>query len=914
VDRPVGRDSEQVVLETFLAAAASEVAVLVLEGEAGIGKSTLIRHVGVVAAASGIGVLAAHPSAAERDLSFSVLTDLLGQFGDDELDQLADPQRNALLVAALRKPVADTPADLRAIGTGMAALLTARVADGPVLLVVDDEQWVDPPSHAALVFAVRRITGGPFGLLVARRTPVAAGPELGSAPELPFWRKHVALQGVSAAALFHIVKRELGESMSRPTLTRVTEASGGNPYFAIELARSAALDGGGAALRIPQSLSTLTSERLSRLSAAARRAATAVAATSRPTPQLLAALGMTDGLDEAVRAEVLRIASDRIAFSHPLLASAALDLLDASELRELHRRLADSVDDAEATARHSALAIDRTDEDVAVALDRASRSAELRGAPTTAVELSKLALDRTDPAGSQQLWARRIRLAELLHLCGETTRAAESLADLEQCPDPPLRSRGWLIGTEIAYQTEATSKAVACARLALRDARAAEDTTLIVRSLLSLAALGGENLEGMTYVAQAGRLVQAGKIEDPMLTAWALCEDVSARFHLGNGLDEALLDQAQELERTNRSWSSSDQVAATRPVLLKWADRPDQALAALRELRSRAEADGNESIVTYADGHLSGLLLRMGDAPAAESVANEQHRRASGAGQRSQQMQALFNTAMVTLYTGRLAEAEAGAIVVSDWADEAGDEWARRSSSAVLGTATLWRGDASGACAHFQRWADSCASGGIVDPGISRFHGEHIEALVLTGDIAAAAQATAQLAILAERARRHSALALAERARGLLASVAGQPEQALSHLMVALREHSLAPVPFERARTLLLAGRMHRRIRARPQANQALAESAALFHRVGSVNWHGEAKRELDRLTSHQSGPLTASEKAVAELAATGLTNRQVAQRMFISPKTVEAHLAHVYSKLEISSRAQLGARMRGDR
>jgi DNA-binding CsgD family transcriptional regulator len=911
VDSPVGREREQEAVATFLAAAASGTAVLAVDGEAGIGKTTLCRYAVRLAREAGTTVLEARPGEAERGMSFAVLTDLLAGLPDEAFDALPGPQREPLLVASLRGTPTSTAPDPRAIGTGLAALLAARLAAGPALLLVDDEQWVDPPSHAALTFALRRLGAGtvPLGLLVARRGE--AGGDLRGALVDPAWRRSLTLRGLSAGALFHVLKRELGETLSRPALMRVTEASGGNPYFAVELARASLHESGGAPLRVPDSLQAVTAARLARLSDAGRDAAVAVAASNRPTPELLAALGMTAGLDEAERAGVVRLAAGRVLFSHPLLASAALDLIPAARLRALHRRLADQVADPEARARHSALATPGVDAAVAAALDVAGRSAELRGAATGATDLARLALERTPPGDATGLWSRRVRLAELLHVGGATTEAAALLADLDGCPAGALRARGWLVRTEIAYQTASTAAAESCAGRALADAEAAPDAALAVRALLSLAALGTDGEACADLVARAREYVERGAVADPVLEGWALCEDVAARFHLGRGLDLPALDRALALERTGRTWSSNDQVAATRPVLLRWADHPDGAAAALAELHARAEAEGNETIVTYAVGHLSGVALRRGDAVLAAALAADHLRHATGAGQDSQRMQALANTAVVALYTGRPEEAEDAARQIAAWGEDAGDRWADMSSAAVLGTTALWRGDAATACTWFARWQAACAAAGVVDPGISRYHGEQIEALLLAGDAPAARAATERLTAVARAAGRHSALAVAARCEALLAAAEGRLEDAAGHLDAALAEHDLAPVPVERARTLLLLGQVRRRAKARNEAGEAFERSAALFAGAGATDWQARAAAELARLRERSTGDLTTTEHLVAELAASGLTNRQVSEQAFMSPKTVEAHLARVYRKLGISSRAELGARMR---
>jgi len=915
VDGPIGRDVERDIVATFLAAAASGTAILSVDGEPGIGKTTLCGYAIDLARQAGSAVLACRPSEAEAALSFAGLTDLLAGIADDRLDALPTPQRHALAVAALREDPSGEPPDGRAIGTGLATLLAELSASGPVVVVIDDAQWLDGPTLDVVTFALRRTVAAPIGVLISRRTDSPDAAALADALATPSWGESLTVTGLTAAALFHIVRDQLQITLARPTLVRLTEASRGNPFVALELARAIATEGGDAAeaLPVPTTLHSLTVDRLARLSTGAREALLAAACSARPTLALLEGLGLRDQLDEAEAMGAVAVVGGFVELTHPLLGSAAIELSGGPARRKMHGRLAGASNDPEERARHAALATPAPDDNVASMLDDAGRSASARGATLAAADLSRLALNLTEDPESGDGWGRRVRLAELLHSAGDTAGAGRTLDRLEHaCPAGPLKARGWLILTEVAYQTSSGERAAACASAAVVEA--AGDARLHARALLTLAALSVGDQPG-SFAEQARRLLEQAGIDDDELLAWAVCEEVSARFHRGEGLDRAGIDRALELERSGRAWRSGDQVAAVRPVLLKWADHHQDALSGLNELRRRAEEDGNEGVVPYVMGHLSSVLLRLGRLSEAADAAREHLADAEATGQSSQRAQALYNLAVVDAHAGRLDEAAAAGDEIVAWAASEDDAWLEMSAASVLGFVALSRDDAALARRWFDRWWELSERLHLVDPGISRHHGDHIEALLLTGAIDEAAAQTDLLELRAQRSGRTSASAIAARCGALLAAARGDHPGAQAELETALRLHDACPVPFERARTVLAKGVVHRRMKEKRSAAIALAAAAKAFDELGAVGWSARADAELRRVGRRPrvSLELTETERRVAVLAASGLTNRQVAEQAFISSKTVEANLAKVYRKLGISSRAELGARMQRD-
>jgi hypothetical protein len=348
----VGRNEELSLVAAFLEAPAQLPAALLLEGEAGIGKSTVWRHGVELARANGFRVVETRPSESETALSFAGLGDLLGDAAAEVLPELPPPQKGALEVALLLRDPGGAPPDPRGISTAFLSALRTLARHRPLLVAVDDLQWLDAPSLAVLEYAGRRLRDEPVALLLTRRlvgddAPLTLERALGER------LRRVALGPLSLGSLHRLLHERLEVALPRPLLRRIHELSGGNPFFALELARAQA---GERENQLPETLGTLVRDRLAALPAATQRVLAVAAALARPTVELVdrVAEGGVDALGAAEQAHVIELRAGGIQFAHPLLASGAYLGMEAPERRAIHARLAELVQDPEEGARHLA--------------------------------------------------------------------------------------------------------------------------------------------------------------------------------------------------------------------------------------------------------------------------------------------------------------------------------------------------------------------------------------------------------------------------------------------------------------------------------------------------------------------------------------------------------------------------------
>ena len=425
----IGREETLERIHAFLDAGENGRALL-LEGEAGIGKTTLWQRAVALAADRVARVLRAEPAELEVIFSFSAASDLLAAALDDVADRLPAPQRRALEVALFMDDVGDGVVDQRAVAVAFLAALRALAAEGPVVVAVDDIQWLDAESALILSFAARRLTDEPIVFVLARRTGTSKGPLDIDRTFVRAGLTTLEIGPLSVGAIHRLLHERLGMSFARPTLVRLHDACAGNPFYALEIGRALHRRGDidpGRPLPLPSRLDELVSERILALPPDAQEALAAVAATPHPTVSLV---GAGRALDTAAEAGLVEIDGQRVRFTHPLLRSAAYALAGTEVLLRVHQRLAEAATDPEERARHLALGADRPDAAIAAELDHAAGRAAARGATEAAAELARLALHATPGTDDEDAVRRRLAVAAHDAGAGEPARARAELAQL----------------------------------------------------------------------------------------------------------------------------------------------------------------------------------------------------------------------------------------------------------------------------------------------------------------------------------------------------------------------------------------------------------------------------------------------------------------------------------------------------
>lgn len=890
---------------------------LLLEGAAGIGKTYHYTLAVKALTEAGWRVLEARPSEAEFRLGGCGLIDLLATVQDAELDDLPPPQRAALRVALLREsagPDVTDDADPRVVAVALTTLVRQLAGRRPLALVVDDLQWLDPATESALAFLLRRVPEKDVAFVGTLRTP---GPDPLSASELESrgYLTRVEVPPLSPAAVSELVESSVDIRLPAPLLARAAETSGGNPFYAVELARTwsraaaALLD----TLPVPDSLQSLVGVRLQQLTEESRRAITAAAAMRRPTEAVLRRLGLASGLPEAERAGVVTVTGGELRFSHPLLAAAAYDSLTGTERADLHRVLAEVDDDLEARARHLALAASGTDAGLAAELDGARQAAARRGDPHAAFELARLALRVTapdDPSGPE----RRLALAQLELRVGDGDAADEELAALDADTVPALvRGRALVLRCELAFSVAGPQAARAFGERALAIGESLQDAALVADAHIYLCQASQEDLVRATEHAQ--RAVEAvDGLENPGPSRLAQSHALAGgqKFRCGLGLDHALFERAVQIE-TEAGVPAEEMSIGYYAAMLGYSDEIDRSEAVLTSWRRVLTEQVCESQLPFLLMWETNHALKTGRIDDAAQLADAHHDHASRLGFGHNARYAAFNH-------GRVALARGDALAATAIGDEllaagraAGVGPIENLGARLLAEAAIHLGEIDQARVHLDGVL-AFAAGSSEDVYAYPHVPLLVEALSAAGELDRAEQLLADYERRADRQGSASARGLAFRARGLVAAARGAEEDSLAAFDASLASYDVDPrlYPHERARTLLLKGMAQRRAKRRSAARETLAAARATYAALGSSGWVARVDAEIDRTGVRRatSTELTASELRVAELAANGMTAKEIAAAMFLSPRTVEDNLARIYRKLGIRSRAELGARL----
>jgi DNA-binding CsgD family transcriptional regulator len=907
----LGRERECALLDGLIGRVESGAsAVLVVTGAAGIGKTSLLEY--AASRAAGFRILRARGAESEQDLPFAGLADLLTPVLG-LMDRLPDRQREALAGALAVGPA--VPADRFAVCAAALGLLAATATTQPVLALVDDAHWLDAGSAQAVEFAGRRLRADSVGLVVVVRDGGGGWFDSSRFDSLP-------VAGLSRAAARALLDRS-GRPVTPAVADQLAAGAGGNPLALVEIpvtlsdAQLNGLEPLPEPLPLTPGLQRAFARRLHDVGDSVRRLlvlASADTAADLPDLQRAAALQSLDlsGLLKAEEAGLVRVGGSRVEFAHPLLRSAAYHSAGPAERRAAHQALADACDPGRYPIRrswHLAAAAVGPDESVAETLDLAAGAAQIRNAYAVAARASQRAAELTaDPARRA---ARLMAAGQAAHLGGDRASAAELLtlaADLGT--DPRVRADAQIMRGYAAYWTTPPAAhypqlvAAAEAVLPVDSQRAA--------SLLSIAAgvcvMSGRLREALGIATRAADLTphsdQAGWLES----------------HAWLGYTSILTGSRATGLPLITSILSHPAMAADHPGIfvmrsvcsqcLMWGEDYQRAAEVLRTNIDKARALGRVADLLYALAVLSDLSFHTGDWEVASASAAEGAELSADYATAGDTGFGLACAARVDAATGAAAQCRAHLNDALRIMTTGADPILTYTTSA-LGLLELGLDNYERAAAELARTEREVTRNGLADPNVVRWRPDYIESLARTGKLATARE---QLSVLeAEGAATGSrwAEAVAARSRGLLEDT---PRDAAAHLEHAVgRAEDGATGPFDLARALLYLGEALRRAGKRRDARRPLAQAHAAFDQLGAAPWAKRAAAELAAtgMTAARRRPpvhvrLTPQELRVALQVAEGYSNQEVAARLFLSPKTIEVHLSHIYAKLGVRSRTAL--------
>lgn len=909
----VGREEQASAIADFLASIVAEPLGLVLEGEPGIGKTTLWLEAVRQAEDRGFRVMMARPVAAESVLAYASLADMLDDCDQALLADLPSPQRAALDRVLLREGAEGLPVDQRAVAAGFLSVVSALAEKSKVVLAIDDVQWLDSSSRLAVAFAVRRLTG-PVGMLATIRTGENAA--VGSWLQLPRPDavRRIAMPPMSVGALYAVLADRLGRSFTRPAIVRIGELSGGNPFYALELARAAGDRPLSADISLSDGLNDLIRSKIRSAASDIGDVLLAVACLAEPTVQLVGrALGWHSDtvvalLEWAEDRELVEIGGGQLRFSHPLFARGVYDDATPERRRAMHRRLADVVDEPELRARHMALASTTGDPATLVALDAAAESARSRGAPAAAAELIDLAMGLGGDTPE-----RRIAAAGHHFSAGDSARARTLLEHtIDGLAPGVLRAQAAGLLGYVRLLDDSFPQAAELLEGALAEAADAPPVLVPMLVTLSFALFNTGRLDEAVQRAEDA-VAHAERFGRRDLLSQALSMRAMVLLLRGDGLDEAGMRRALELEDRQANTPIALRPTVHNAIMRSCTGELDWAHAELTTLRKRCIEHGEDGELMLASFHGTLVQVWRGRFADAALIVEDTVALAQQLGGDLPLSVALTSRCLVSAYLGRVDDARADVAAAREASRRCGSTRLGEWPATVLGFVEVSVGNYRAALDAVEPLVMSLASAPNATEIIAAsFVPDAVEAMVQLDQRELAEPLVSALERNGTRLQRDWMLAIGARCRGLLSAARGDLTEAVAAVERAMEVHQRLPMPFERARTQLLLGQLQRRLRLRDVSAATLADALTAFERLGTPLWADRARAELGRteVGARRRPSLSASEQRVAELAASGMTNRTIAAAMFISPKTVEATLARVYAKLGIRSRAELGRRI----
>jgi DNA-binding CsgD family transcriptional regulator len=895
----VGRDDERATLAAALAAARDGAGrALVLVGDPGIGKTTLLRW--LREQATDVTVVEAQGVESEAELPYAALVDLLTPLVD-RLDALSEAQADVLAAALGIGPPGGV--DRFAVAVAVLGLLSAAAEERPLVLIVDDLQWIDSASRDALAFAGRRLSSQPVIVVAAERSPAGADePQLQGAAIV-----HVGPLDPAAAVQL------LGDGIAPAVVERLLDAARGNPLALVELPQlltRGQLDGSEPLLEpmaTRNGLERAFAARLAPLSADGRRAILVAAADGSRTAGVVLAALAAFGLDERALAEVeslglVHLGANRIEFRHPLVRSAAYHGAEPVERRLVHAALADVDDDPDRSIWHRAAATVGPDAAVAAELEEAAKRALGRGAfGSSAAAFERSAALTPDRA---ERGVRLVHAGSALGELGNLPRSESLLHDAAQLVEEPV-AHARLVAITASVRIATGDVEAGHAMILDEVARIEEVEPVFAAAMLAVAA----NLP-MLRVQAAGALElteRAFALGDPERERTLIERLGHALSRVLNGDRRGCAAVIQLAREAAGDRGGGQRQSASAGWPLVWTEEYDAARQLLGWAIEVQRAGGALRYLPQSLHPLAELDFRVGRWMSGLAEAHEAIALYEETGQRMWCGFAQATASRIEAALGREEECRAHARDAFAADVATGMLFATGYASAALGFLELGAGDPEAAIAALDTVEQITRDGELKEPWIFQSAPDLIEAFSRTGQPDRAWERLELLDAQAEATGRISALAAAARCRGLLADEYEEPFEA------ALELHARVPTPFERARTSLAYGERLRRDGHRAEARRRLQSPLEEFDRLGARPWAERARVELRASgqtvrtpEQRSSNDLTPQELQVAAIVAGGATNREAAAALFLSGKTIEFHLGNVYRKLGIRSRSEL--------
>jgi DNA-binding CsgD family transcriptional regulator len=882
---------------------------LLLEGPAGIGKTTLWQAGLEQIPRNKASVILARPSHAEQQLSYSGLRDLVrGMLNHDSLafSRLAPHVERAVRSAVRIVPPTKMPIDALTVAAGVRDALVGLAEAGPVVVAIDDIQWLDDASATVLTHVLRRSVGA-VSLLLTRRTEPDATERL----ELPDWVERLVVKKLKHDAVLELLASRWERGRGTQIATTIAEISAGSPFVAIELIRvNLHADVTGPA-EVPMHLAAGHADRIRQLSADSRETLLFAALCSQPTLTLLAAAvdapaeAVAQLVLEAVDAGVAEVEGETVRFCHPLYASSAITVAGDRAARSAHAELATLSSDPEQIAVHLDAATIGPNDRVAEALFAAARSVLHRGATSAGESLARRAFDRAEGNGAIRSQASVI-LAEAKFLRGDLRGAERMLVEaLDRWPDAPSADARIMLFRVIFEQDFTRASTYLDEAIAVTERGPRYVDLLIWKAQV----LTGELRMAEAEAAATEAHQLATDLGDPGLLAETAAVTVVVAFLAGHGFHRKKLVDAVSMRDPTRPWQPIADPLLIASLCHNWVGEHQEAvdaalaLAVHLDLREPSLLDG----FTLWAGVASACALGQSD------VALRLQHRSSIAGETGVGYflaSSRLSSAYLNAYSGHAEGAIAAVNALIEATQAIGMTMPQMPMVTALPLALALNINAryDEVDARVGPLARFAMAVNYPEPGVVAWIAEWAEALVALGRVDEAIVALDWLGERADALERVWVQGLVARGRAHVALRRGELDEAVDHSERAVKLLSDPPNPFEVARSQLFLGNVLRQQRRRRDAAVEFTRALDFFERSGLSEMSERTRAEIRRVAWRpaKTDELTASEHSVAVLAAAGRTNREIAAQLYVNEKTVEAHLSRAFRKLGVRRRIDL--------